>query len=72
MDERGLTISLRTKPAQVCFCNEGWICEAHPDRGWPHDECVGPGVPSPVCQPAEGRPRMPQGWVSFVSTEGDD
>jgi hypothetical protein len=22
-----------TKLAQVCFCNEGWICEARPDHG---------------------------------------
>jgi hypothetical protein len=24
-----------TKRAQVCICNEGWICEQHPDHGWP-------------------------------------
>lgn len=26
-------------------CQAGWICEAHPDRGWPHDDCAGPGMP---------------------------
>ena len=31
------------KPAQVCFCKEGWICEQHADRGWPHDDCGGRG-----------------------------
>jgi len=22
-------------------CNEGWICEARPDGGWPYDDCDG-------------------------------
>ena len=26
-------------------CADGWICEAHPDKPWPHDDCIGPGVP---------------------------
>jgi hypothetical protein len=26
-------------------CNEGWICEAHPELGWPHGDCPGPGMP---------------------------
>jgi hypothetical protein len=26
-----------------CHCVEGWVCEAHADRGWPHDDCSGPG-----------------------------
>lgn len=21
------------------------VCEAHPDREWPHDDCPGPGMP---------------------------
>lgn len=25
-------------------CSAGWICEAHPERGWPHDDCAGPGM----------------------------
>ena len=34
-----------------CYsCREGWICEAHPDFGWPHidgtgNDCPGPGMP---------------------------
>jgi hypothetical protein len=27
------------------YCAEGWICETHPDRPWPHDDCAGPGMP---------------------------
>lgn len=27
------------------FCVEGWVCEAHPWLGWPHDDCAGPGMP---------------------------
>ena len=26
-------------------CAGGWICEAHPDRPWPHGDCAGPGMP---------------------------
>ena len=25
-------------------CDEGWICEQHPDLPWPHDDCGGPGM----------------------------
>lgn len=28
----------------------GWVCEEHPDREWPHDDCPGPGMPK---RPAE-------------------
>ena len=36
---RGLT-------EQTCGrCADGWICEEHPDKPWPHDHCYGPGVP---------------------------
>jgi hypothetical protein len=27
-----------------CYCDEGWICEQHPDNPWPHDACGGPGM----------------------------
>jgi hypothetical protein len=32
-------------------CIDGWICEAHPFRAWPHDDCAGPGRPcdAPGC-----------------------
>jgi hypothetical protein len=39
----------------TCFCNEGWICEAHPDQGWPHDDCAGPGEPCPRCNTDDRR-----------------
>jgi hypothetical protein len=26
-------------------CSDGWTCEAHPFRTWPHDDCGGPGMP---------------------------
>jgi hypothetical protein len=25
-----------------CCCNEGWICEPHPNNLWPHDDGSGP------------------------------
>lgn len=25
-------------------CDEGWICEAHPEFPWPHGDCPGPGM----------------------------
>ena len=25
-------------------CDNGWICEEHPERPWPHDDCGRPGV----------------------------
>jgi hypothetical protein len=36
-------MSAETNPA-CSRCNDGWICETHPDCGWPHDDCAGPGV----------------------------
>lgn len=24
----------------------GWVCEQHPDRPFPHDDCAGPGMPA--------------------------
>ena len=44
MDSRGSWTGHLTKPAHLCFCNEGWICEQHLDQGWPHDDCAGPGA----------------------------
>ncbi len=28
---------------------QGWICEHHPDRPWPHVGCQGAGDPCPHC-----------------------
>lgn len=39
--------------SQTCGqCADGWICEEHPDKPWPHDDCAGPGVPceNPACE----------------------
>jgi hypothetical protein len=35
-----------------CHCSEGWVCEAHPDLPWPHDDGDGPGMlyTNPGCQ----------------------
>jgi hypothetical protein len=32
-------------------CCRGWVCERHPEKPWPHDDCPGPGVncPNPAC-----------------------
>ena len=26
-------------------CDQGWVCEQHPNREWPHNACAGPGMP---------------------------
>jgi hypothetical protein len=39
MDERGPWIGHLTKAAQMHVCNDGWICEEHPEQGYPHDDC---------------------------------
>lgn len=35
----------------VCRCNEGWLCEDHPDQPLNHDDCGGAGMPcdNPEC-----------------------
>jgi hypothetical protein len=33
---------------------EGWICEQHPDRPYPHDDCAGPAM---LCQ-TKGCPHL--------------
>jgi len=30
-----------------------WICEAHPDQPWPHDDCPGAGDPCYLCNTSE-------------------
>ena len=34
-----------------CFCDDGWVCEQHPNRPWPHDDCSGPRMlcRNPAC-----------------------
>jgi len=29
-------------------CNEGWICERHPDQPWPDESCSSPAMPCDV------------------------
>ena len=43
---RGAKRSLRGA-LMPCYCREGWICEQHPARPWPHEVCAGPGM---LCQ----------------------
>ena len=26
-------------------CEDGWVCEKHPAKPFPHDDCAGPGMP---------------------------
>lgn len=48
-----------------------WICEAHPDRPWPHDDCAGPGDPCPDCNRREP-PAWSPGVASIVDVNGSD
>jgi hypothetical protein len=38
---------------------ERWICEQHPDREWPHEDCAGPGEPCPGCNTKEPPDHQP-------------
>lgn len=62
----------RERPA-VMACErcggDGWVCEAHPDRPWPHDDCSGPGIPFPACQIPGARPELPDNWRSVTNTQ---
>jgi hypothetical protein len=57
-----------------CHCASGWICEAHPDHPWPHDDCAGPG--EQCCNPdcawwagSEPAALNTEGWdVVYAST----
>jgi Cysteine-rich CPCC len=55
----------RQLETQTHVCSDGWICEQHPERGWPHDECAGPGMPCLICNRASP-PRLPSGWKSYA------
>lgn len=57
-------------PCLTCG-GERWLCEEHTDLPWPHDDCPGPGVPCPDCQPAD-RPLNPPGFVSIVSVDDEE
>ncbi len=43
-----------------CREGEGWICEQHPNKHFPHDDCIGPGMPcSSGCNPLAPDPKKP-------------
>ena len=35
--------------------DELWVSEGHPLKPFPHDDCAGPGMPCPLCNPEERR-----------------
>ena len=41
--------ALRHPDCPVCV--DGFVCEQHPERPWPHGDCAGPGMPctAPGC-----------------------
>jgi hypothetical protein len=41
-----------TPDCRLCL-GERWLCEAHPDRPWPHDDCPGAGDPCHLCNSGE-------------------
>jgi hypothetical protein len=67
-------------PARECHCHQGWICEAHPDQPWPHDDqtapegtCPGAGMQcdDPGCPWWQGSSPATldtSDWVVFSST----
>ena len=48
-----------------------FVCEKHPEKLWPHDDCAGPGMPCPLCQEPGERPELPEGLISIASTKDD-
>jgi hypothetical protein len=56
---------------QTCHCEQGWICEEHPDQRYSHDNCSGPGMKcdNPRCPFWNGDPpRARQLDVVFALT----
>lgn len=43
----------RQKVEGWSFFNEGPICEQYPERNWPYDDCIGPGMPRASRGPKE-------------------
>jgi hypothetical protein len=39
-----MALTVMAAPDGAGHCCEGWICEAHPNLPWPHDECLGQGM----------------------------
>lgn len=58
-------VTARRVPTACPQCGGArWVCEEHPDRPWPHDDCAGPGVPCPGCNDSGGRPALPPNWTA--------
>jgi hypothetical protein len=55
-------------PCPLCE-GERWVCEQHPERPFPHEDCDGPGDPCPACNPDA---ELPPGWVSIARVDDDD
>jgi hypothetical protein len=60
-----------TKTALTCGkCDEGWICNRHPDLRWPHDQCPGPAMPCDVAAclyRVEPRPEREPAWAVYAA-----
>jgi hypothetical protein len=41
---------------------EGWICEQHPSKSWPHGDCQSAGAPCPMCQHLNDPLTPPADW----------
>jgi hypothetical protein len=54
-----------TPPVCARCGGQGWICEAHQDRPFEHDDCAGAGQPCPDCNDVNP-PRRPAGFASTV------
>jgi hypothetical protein len=52
--------------SERCVCGgEGWLCEQHPERAWPHDDCAGPGMPC-TCNPGAA---LPDGFTVVMTAK---
>ena len=54
-----------------CYCDSGWICEAHPDKPFPHDTRAGPGAVSALLSRPECAP-LPAGLQSIAGVDDDN
>jgi len=53
-------------------CEDGWVCEKHPAKPFPHDDCAGPGMPCGMLE-HEGlwlepfrNPNLLPGYANYV------
>ena len=61
------------------IARDGWMCEQHPGREWPHDDCAGPGMPwcvegkaavtAFVSPEAEGSARSDEYWLAMAALD---